>query len=43
MTRKEAAEFLRVKERTVDAFVRSGKLPRYRRHSHPAVPDRGRA
>lgn len=29
MTRKEAAELLRVRERTVDAYARSGKLPRY--------------
>jgi excisionase family DNA binding protein len=29
MTRREAAELLRVKERTVDAYVRSGSLPRY--------------
>jgi excisionase family DNA binding protein len=29
MTRKEAAELLRVKERTVDAYARSGSLPRY--------------
>lgn len=30
MTRTEAAEFLRVTPRTVDAYVRDKLLPRYR-------------
>lgn len=30
MTREEAAEFLRVHPRTIDTYVRDGRLPRHR-------------
>lgn len=29
MTRRDAAELLKVKERTIDAWAREGRLPRY--------------